>query len=193
MKIEKMLGIMEALSTNVFEGYNINSLAKLAGIDVATTYRMLKEIEKKNEVVRSRKGNSLFYRINFNNSAALKYCELASIEKRKRFLLKNPEMIALASKAGKPSDVLLLFGSMARGGKKPRDIDVLLIYEGKPKAMEIETFGKNISPIFMGRKEFVKKMRERNEIVANMLKDGVLLRGEDAFWKIVRSGAGYEG
>ena len=192
MKMEKLLGIVEALGTNVLEGYNINSLARLAKIDVATTYRTLKEMEMKNEVVKSKKGNNVFYRINLSNTTALKYCELASIEKRKRFLIKHPEMINLAAKAGKPVDVMLLFGSMARDEKKPKDIDLLLICEGRPDAAAAEVFGGKASPILMGRDEFVKKMRERNGVVANMLRDGVLLRGEDVFWKIVRSGVGYE-
>ncbi|MBM3303625.1 MAG: nucleotidyltransferase domain-containing protein [Candidatus Aenigmarchaeota archaeon] len=189
MKMEKLLGITEAMCTNVAEGYNINTIAKLARIDVATTYRILKEMEKRNEVMKSKKGNNLFYRINLGNTSALKYCELASIERRKRFLLRHPEMINLAAKAGKNAEVLLLFGSMARGEKKPRDIDLLVIYEGRHNAPDAEPLGGGkISPIFMGREEFVKKMRERNAVVASMLMDGVLLRGEDVFWKIVGSG-----
>ena len=86
METEKLLKVVEALGRNIFEGHNINQLARLSGVNVATIYRMLKEMEKENLVLKRIGGNNVFYRPNLKNSTMLKYCELSSIERRKRFL-----------------------------------------------------------------------------------------------------------
>lgn len=187
MKMENLLRIVDTLSSSIFEGYNINKISKLSGVDIATTYRALKEMERKNEVLKSRKGNNVFYKLNFMNLSTVKYCELASIEKRKSFIAKHPETIEIKSKASKEVDVALLFGSFARDKTKPNDIDLLLIYRRRKKhGFSLFFHGGKVSPIYMSLREFTGKLKNRNPVVMEMVKDGIIAFGEELFWISVK-------
>lgn len=187
MKMENLLRIVDTLSSSIFEGYNINRVSKLSGVDIATTYRTLKEMERKNEVLKSRKGNNVFYKLNLMNLSTVKYCELASIEKRKRFIAKHPETIEIKSKASEEADVALLFGSFARDKTKPNDIDLLLIYRRRKKhGFSLFFHGGKVSPIYMSLREFTGKLKNRNPVVMEMVKDGIIAFGEELFWISVK-------
>ena len=187
MKIENLLKIVEVLGTDIFTGYNINQASRLSKIDVATTFRTLKEMEKKGETLKEKKGNNIFYRLNLKNASALKYCELAAIEKRKAFLLENPEIFIKISKLKGLADAIILLGSFARGEKKPRDIDVLLLSVRKPEVKRIEDMkDMRISPIYMRFGEFKEKLKTKDRVVREIIKDGIVLWGESIYWELIR-------
>ena len=185
MKIEKLLKIVEVLGKDPFSGYNINQVSRLSGMDLATTYRMLREMESKNEVLRERKGNNSFYRLNLKNTTALKYCELSSIEKRKKFLSKNPGIYGKVSGLIEIADSVVMFGSLARGEKKPRDMDVLLLFKKKSDVRKIENSlkGTTISPIYTEFGEFKNKIANKDKLVMEIIRDGIVLSGEYEYWK----------
>lgn len=191
MKMETLLSIVEALGTNVFEGHNINQVSRLSKVDVATTFRALKEMEGGNGVLKEKKGNNVFYKLNLSNAATLKYCELSSIEKRKAFLLKNPKIFGKISEIKKLADAIILFGSLARGERKPGDIDLLLLFEKKPNIRKIEGMMEGgISPIYMEFKEFEGKIRSKNRVVMEILRDGIILSGEGRYWESIKNAGG---
>lgn len=187
MKIEKLLKIVEVLGTDLFSGYNINEVSRLSGVDLATTYRILKEMEGKNELKREKRGNNMFYRLNLDNTSTLKYCELSSVERRRRFLAENPEVYGKASGLLKNADSVVIFGSLARGEKRPRDIDALLLFKKKPDVRKIEslTRGTKISPIYMELGEFKNKIAGKDKLVMEIIRDAVVLSGEYEYWKSV--------
>lgn len=188
MKVENLLKIMGVLGKGVFEGYNINQISRLSGVDVATTHRILKEMEKRNEVLKTKRGNNNFYRPNLDNASTVKYCELYSIERRKEFFLKQPRLHGIVSQLSKEAESIILFGSMARGEKNPRDIDFLLLSGKKHNVKIIEKIIKdsNISPLYMQFGEFSEKLKERNETLKEIVRDGIVLHGEEKYWKAVK-------
>lgn len=187
MKIANLLRVVEVLGTDLFSGYNINQVSRLSGTDVATTYRTLKEMEGKNEVTKEKKGNNFFYRLNLKNTTTLKYCELSSIEKRKSFLAKKPGIYGKISKLMETADSVVIFGSFARGEKRPRDIDLLLLYREKPNIRKIENSlkGTRISPLYMEFDEFKNKLANKDKVVMEIIKDGIILSGEYEYWKAI--------
>lgn len=188
MKMKTLLSIIEALERDIFSGFNINQIAKLSGVDAATTHRTLKEMESRNEVVKERKGNNVFYCLNLQNSSTTKYCELAEIEKRKNIFQKIPTLLTKIQDISKHSECAVLFGSFARGEKKPKDIDVLLLFQKKPNIREIKKIiqGTTISPLYMNFLEFGDKTRERNPVVMDIIKDAIVLYGEDVYWRLLK-------
>jgi predicted nucleotidyltransferase len=188
MKIETLLSVIEVLGRNIFEGFNINQIARLSGVGSATTYRTLKEMESRNEVLKERKGNNLFYCLNLKNSSTVKYCELAEIEKRKGVFQKVPGLLSEIQALSKVSESVVLFGSLAREEKKPKDIDLLLLFQKKPDIKEIKKIIKKtkISPIYMNFSEFKDKIKERNPVVMDILKDAIVLHGEGIYWKLIK-------
>jgi len=187
MKIENIVRITGTLGTNIFEGYNINQISKRSGVDVATTYRTLKQMEKRNEVIKNRKGNNLFYRLNLRNSTALKYCELTSIENRKKLLSRHTDISEDILRLREKADSIVIFGSVARNEQRPKDVDTLLLFEKKPRIKEIQkSLPLNFSAIYMEFQEFGKKIAGRENLVMEILKDGVVIAGENKYWETVR-------
>lgn len=187
MDMEKLIKIVAALSQTPAEGININSIAKESGISIASTYRILKIMERKNEALKEKSGNNIFYRLNLKNSFARKYAEMASIKKREFFFLKRPEyydlLMSLKNSIKEYSSIVGVFGSMARMEKKPRDIDVLIVYKTDLKQIQKNISKTGISPFYITEQELKEKIKEK--IIANIIKDAILLHGECEFWNIL--------
>ncbi len=188
MKIKTLLSITGVLGRNISEGFNINQIARLSGIDPATTYRTLKSMESRSEILKEKKGNNIFYKLNLKDSSTIKYCELAEIEKRKEFFQKNPTLLTKIQGLSQKSDSVVLFGSLARGEKNPKDTDLLFLSRKKPDLHEITNIikGTNISPLYMNFSEFKSRIKEKNPVVIEILKDAVVLYGEDVYWRLIR-------
>src|SRR3989344_2616292 len=64
-------------------GYNINQIAKLNNISVGSVFKILKELEKNNLVIKNEISNASHYKLNFDNPETTKLCEfLLLAEKR---------------------------------------------------------------------------------------------------------------
>jgi predicted nucleotidyltransferase len=186
MKIENMLRVVEALGTNPAEGFNINRISKLSKTSVATVYRMLKEMEKRKEVIGTEKGNNIFYRLNLKNPNTMKYCELSSIERRRRFLAQKPELYGEFSGVLDKLHVAILFGSTARMERNARDIDLLLLGHDLPVGeTEKLASGTRISPVYMEYGEFSEKMKSGESLVLEIIRDGVVIKGEHEYWDLI--------
>lgn len=191
MEMEKLIKIVSVMSMHLFKGININQIAKESGVSVASTFRILKKIRKKNEVKVEKAGNNILYRLNLRNPFTLKYCEIASIKKREHFFLKKPEyydtLINLRDAIKQFSSVLGIFGSIARMEEKPADLDIFIIYKSDIKPIQkiiSKTKSKiPISPFYITKNEFKEKIKE--EVISNIIKEIIILYGESEFWNIL--------
>lgn len=186
MELEKLTKIVDVLGRNLFKGMNINSASRESGTSVASAYRILRMMETKNEVLKEKAGNNVFYRLNLKNSFARKYVEMASIKRRERFFMEKPEyydlLTNLKNSINPFSLVIGIFGSLARLEKKPADIDVLVVYKSDIKPIQeiIRKHDSRISPFYLTRAELKKKAKA--EVTGNMIRDIVILEGEGEFW-----------
>ncbi len=187
MEMKKLIKIVGVLCENLIEGININQIAKEAKISAASTYRILKEMEKDNLIKKQKTGNNVFYRLNLKNAFARKYAELASIRKREFFFQKKPEyyesFMNLKASIKEFSSVIGVFGSLARMEEKPRDIDILIIYKQLKPIRAVFSKGAEFSPFYITESEFGEKTREK--IISSIIKDVVILYGECEFWSIL--------
>lgn len=187
-ELEKLVKITDVLSRHPW-GINMNAVSKESGVSVATTYRALKAMEKRNEALKEKKGNNIFYRLNLKNSFAKKYAEIASIKRREAFFLKKPEYydltIDLKNSLKAFSLVIGIFGSLARLEKKPADIDVLIVYKSGLKLIQdaIKKQDARISPFYITEEELKKKSKDK--VIMNIIQDAVILHGETEFWSIL--------
>lgn len=187
MKVENILRVMEVLCTGIPKGYNINQVSRLSGIDVATTYRTLKRMEAENEVLKEKAGNNLLYCPNLRNLMAFKYCEMASIARRKRMLSKNTAIAAELLKLKDAADSLVVFGSVARGEPRPNDVDILLLFSKKKPITGIQkSMPPRFSPVYMGLKEFSKKIKDGEQLALDIIRDAVVVSGEGRYLEAVR-------
>lgn len=188
MELEKLVKIVGVLAENIIEGTNINQVARKSGISAASTYRILKEMEKDNLIKKQKSGNNVFYRLNLKNTFARKYAELASIRKREAFFRKKPEhyelLMGLKESIKEFSCVIGIFGSLARMEEKPRDMDILIVYKQlKPIRAVFSKRTEKFSPFYITESEFREKIRE--SIIASIIKDVIILHGECEFWSIL--------
>ena len=74
--------ILDFLIRNFSQNYNINQLSRELKISPGGTYKILKKLEKQTFLIQEKRGNNIFYNINYQSEEALEACKFALIEKR---------------------------------------------------------------------------------------------------------------
>jgi predicted nucleotidyltransferase len=169
---------------------NINQISKLLDISVGSSFKILKELEKNNIVISSDLGNAKFYQINLNNKETIKWCEILLSEER-RNLKGYSKIYAEEIQKFEQAELIILFGSVLNN-KDFNDVDVLFI-TNKPK--EVTKFCLNLSkvrtkpvvPLILKKEDFIKEIKNKKEVALNILKTGVILRGESALLKVLKN------
>jgi len=169
---------------------NINQISKNLEISVGSAFKILKELEKNNLVLSSNLGNAKFYQINLNNEETIKWCEILLSEER-RNLKGYSKIYAEEIQKFEHSELIILFGSVLNN-KDFNDVDVLFI-TNKPK--EVTRFCLNLSkirtkpvvPLILKKEDFIKEIKNKKEVALNILKTGIILKGESALLKVLKN------
>ena len=169
---------------------NINQISKKLSISVGSAFKILKDLEKNNIVLSSSLGNAKFYQINLNNKETIRWCEILLSEER-RNLKGYPKIYAEEIQKFEYSELIILFGSVLTN-KEFNDVDVLFI-TNKPK--EVTKFCLNLSkirtkpvvPLILKKEDFIKEIKNKKEVALNILKTGVILRGESALLRVLKN------
>lgn len=169
---------------------NINQISKLLNISVGSSFKILKELEKNKIVVSSDLGNAKFYQINLNNEETIKWCEILLSEER-RNLKGYSKIYAEEIQKFEHAELIILFGSVL-SNKEFNDVDALFI-TNKPKEVTKFCLGlskvrtKPVVPLILKKEDFVKEIKNKKEVVLNILKTGVILRGESVFVEVLKN------
>ena len=169
---------------------NINQISKKLSISVGSAFKILKELEKNNIVLSSNLGNAKFYQINLNNEETLRWCEILLSEER-RNLKGYSKVYAEEIQKFEHAELIILFGSILNN-KDFNDVDVLFI-NNKPK--EVTKFCLNLSkirtkpvvPLILKKEDFIKEIKSKKEVVLNIIKTGIILRGESALLGVLKN------
>lgn len=169
---------------------NINQISKKLSISVGSAFKILKELEKNNIVLSSNLGNAKFYQINLNNEETIRWCEILLSEER-RDLKGYSKVYAEEIQKFEHAELIILFGSILNN-KDFNDVDVLFI-NNKPK--EVTKFCLNLSkirtkpvvPLILKKDDFIKEIKTKKEVVLNILKTGIILRGESVFLEALKN------
>ena len=169
---------------------NINQISKKLSISVGSAFKILKNLEKSNIVLSSSLGNAKFYQINLNNEDTIKWCEILLSEER-RNLKGYSKIYAEEIQKFEHSEIIILFGSVLTN-EDFNDVDVLFI-TNKPK--EVTKFCLNLSkirtkpvvPLILKKEDLIKEIKNKKEVVLNILKTGIILRGESVFIEVLKN------
>ena len=169
---------------------NINQISKLLDISVGSSFKILKDLEKNNIVLSSSLGNAKFYQINLNNEETIKWCEILLSEER-RNLKGYSKIYAEEIQKFEYAELIILFGSVLNN-KDFNDVDVLFI-TNKPKEAtkfclslsKVRT--KPVFPLILKKEDFIKEIKDKKEVALNILKTGVILRGESALLRVLKN------
>ena len=169
---------------------NINQISKILNISVGSAFKILKELEKNNIALSSDLGNAKFYQINLNNEETIRWCEILLSEER-RNLKGYSKIYAEEIQKFEQAELIILFGSVLNN-KDFNDVDVLFI-TNKPKEVTKFCLGiskiktKPVVPLILKKEDFIKEIKTKKEVVLNILKTGIILRGEPILLKVLKN------
>ena len=172
------------------EVININQVSKKLDISVGSAFKILKELEKNNIVLSSNLGNAIFYQINLNNEETIRWCEIL-LSEEKRNLKGYPKIYSSEIQKFEYAELIILFGSIL-SSKDFNDVDVLFITN---KLKEVTKFCLNLSkirtkpvvPLILKKEDFINEIKNKKEVILNILKTGVILKGESVFLSVLKN------
>lgn len=181
--------ILLFLLKNIDElGYNINQISKLNNISVGSAFKILKELEKNKILLKKDISNASHYKLNLNNSETVRLCELLLLGE-KRNLKGYAKVYAYEITRFEQADFIILFGSILRG-KDFNDVDALFVTNQVKKVndfcLEISKVRtKPVVPLILEKDDLVKEIKQKKESILDMIKNGVVLKGESVFLEVM--------
>ena len=181
------LKIINYLGKHPNQSFTLNELSKLIKIPYATFYRTISKMKDLTKIKII--GQAKIVSINGENPLIKSYLAISSYEEKKDFLKKNPLINKISSELNS-LDIVLLFGSYAKGHTRDdSDIDLLVINKIGDRSINFSKyeflFKKKINPIFITKSEFIKMLKDSEENVGKQaLKDHIILNNPENFWRL---------
>ena len=157
--------VISFLVRNFTEKLTIRNVAQRLNFSPAGVFNILKKLEKQRIVVGQKLGTGLFYSINFENKIAE---HLAAI-----VLLYSDEKIEIDIEKFKQAKAAIF------------DKKTLLLITDNVTFLDITI--PNIEVIAKTEDEVTALLRKKDSVILQMLKNGVVLFGEDKFVEIIKN------
>ncbi len=180
--------IIKVLFKDLQNRYNSRSISKIVGMSHVGAFKILKKLEKKEIVKPERMGKAIFYSLNLKNPVARKEVErVLTIEAQdyKRWL---EEFKELEDKV----EFAILFGSIIKNERVARDIDISIVARQdkfndiKSVIKERNKFSyKKIHLILQKPEEFKMDIYNKNKVMLEIIKTGVVLFGQDKIRQLI--------
>ncbi len=186
--------IFEYLLRNPTQKFNVNQIARALKLSVGSAFKILKEYERRKILVPEKLANSIFYQFNFNSKEAKKICELVLINIKNNVLEKNPVASIYTDELIKINvQAIVLFGSILTKKEQANDVDVLFIIKNKKDVKKVSDFclevsktkTKPIIPLILTEKDLMDKIKQKDKIILEIFKTGIVLSGEEMITKIL--------
>jgi len=171
-------------------GYNINQISKFLKISVGSSFKILKDLERNKIVTAQSIGNAVNYNLNLDNPETVKLCELLILEERRR-LEGYAKLYSESLREFEGAELIILFGSILTK-KEFNDVDVLFVTN---KSKEVNEFclklsrirTKPIVPLILKKVDLIKELKNRKEVILSLIREGIILKGESVFVKIIKN------
>jgi len=174
--------------TNRKKEMSVRDLAKEIGLVPANASVALKELEGEGILVKKKLGRSLIFGLNSGNFMVTSII-IPLFEKERK--IKKDFFNAVSKRIKFPYETIILFGSIAKKSERAdSDIDLAIIVREKKQIAEAEElaldinpeisrrFGNSIAPIIFEKKDFIKKIKEGNNLANNIARDGEVVSGK---------------
>lgn len=171
-------------------GYNINQISKLNKISVGSAFKILKQFEKDNLVVKKDISNASHYKLNFDNPEMIKLCELLILGE-KRILKGYSKIYAEEIIKFEQAEIIIIFGSVLKE-KVFNDVDVLFVTTQTKKVNEFcldisKIRTKPVVPLILRKEDIIKEIKNKREPIIDLIKKGVVLKGENEFMEMMKN------
>ena len=170
-------------------GYNINQIAKNISISVGSAFFILKELEHDEVVFSKSISNGKYYLLNLSEPRANNLCEYILIDERSK-LKGAAKLYATDIQKFIDAKIIILFGSVLRNNKF-NDVDVLFITDNAKLVQKFcldltKIRTKPVVPLIMTKKDFINSIKNKNDAVVDIIKTGVVLRGEKQYMEAMK-------
>ena len=185
---------LKVIFTDFFTNYNSNNIRKRIQISNAGSLKLLRNLRGKNILASKKMGKAIFYKPNLENDYVLKLLELICLDHTNlssfvKGLIYDLREFASLTKA------VFLFGSILRKGKNARDVDVCFILRNPKDYSRLqnkvdEMNKKNrlkMHPLYLTKKDFKEKLKEKDKPLVDLVKNCVVVHGEDLFVEAVKN------
>jgi predicted nucleotidyltransferase len=189
--MDNKLKIINYLGKNLEKRFTMHELSIALNIPYASFYRTIQGL--RDIVATEAIGRSKVICLKKDNPIVKAYLTISSDEERKEFLANKPILKKIATEL-ETDDIVVLFGSYAKGKETEKsDIDLLIINKDGKKSLTFSKyellFKKRINPVFITHKELRDMLKDKEENVGKQaLKAHILLSGQEAFWGLVLDG-----
>ncbi len=186
--MDNKLKIINYLGKNQGKRFTMHELSKLLAIPYASFYRTIQQMTDLLDV--EAVGKSKTVQVKKDNLVLKAHLTISSDEERKEFVKKQP-IIKKISTELKTNEVVVLFGSYAKGTETEKsDIDLLVINKQGKKTVSFSKyellFKKKINPLFITPKEFKRMLQDTEENVGKQaLKNHIILNNPESFWSLI--------
>jgi predicted nucleotidyltransferase len=202
-----VIAILKAMHPRYEKWFYTRELAKLAGV---STWAVSCEFSKlvKQEIIKEKKeGRERYYRLDISKPQTRALCHLFDAERRERLYKSNRRLAwALEELTKRTFDFLpqvqclLLFGSAARDEMtRTSDVDILAVvptleqdaFNKLMKSVDslvAEVRGKygfTMSAVTMTMRDWEGAIRENKRIAQDVMRDGIVLFGEDRYYRLL--------
>ena len=203
----KVLATLKVMHGDFQRWRYTRELAQLSKAGKSTISEEFPRLVKLGVLNERREGREVYYRLNLANSTARKLCELFETEKRERFYNKNrriawslQDFTKLVFDTLPQTQSVVLFGSVARGQlTETSDVDLLAIvptmeqqeFNSLMKSIDALAtdmrgrYGLPISVVTMTMKDFETAVREKKRIAQDVLREGIVLFGEERYYQLL--------
>jgi len=186
--MDNKLKIINYLGKNIGKRFTMHKLSKILNIPYASFYRTI--MKMKDVLTIENIGKSKTLQLNTKNPVLKSYLAISSDEGEKEYLKKH-QIIRIITEELNTKDIVILFGSYAKGKEESKsDIDLLIINKDGKKTLSFakyETlYKKKINPIFITEKEFKDMLKDKEENIGKQaLKNQVIMNNPESFWRHV--------
>jgi len=174
--------------------YNANSISKLLNISHAGAQKIFKRLLKKNVLISRKIGKSIVCKPKLEEDYARKLISFLLADEANSFKRWIEEFKELSKK----SRIIILYGSAIKNYAQANDIDVMIVID-KKDAGEIDKIikqkqailPKKLHAIMLTQKDMVKNLHKKNKAAIDIVKNGVVIYGQDKYVEIVKDVAGF--
>ena len=171
-------------------GFNVNQLSKNIKISVGSAHKILHELKKEEIVIITDMKSSIYYRLNLNNPDTIDICKLI-LRENKKHLPSYIKIYVEEIEKFKEAEIIILFGSIL-DKKDFNDVDVLFITN---KIKEVNLFcneiskirTKPINPLIMKLDDFTKNIKNKNNVILEIINKGVIINGEERYMVVLKN------
>ena len=169
--------------------YNSNSISKILKISHVGAQKIFKRLLQENLVIGKAIGNSITYKLNFNNNYISQLLVFLLADEANNFKRWGEEFKELFKKGR----IIMLFGSTVKNYANAHDIDLMIIMENKDikevnnilKKKE-EVLPKKIHSIKLTHKDLLGNLKKREKAIIIIIKDAIILYGQNKYIEILK-------